>query len=62
MAGGTRLLTSLAELLVPELTELQVKGNRRVVKRYGAERTHPSTDLTEADGIGGWRVGGGEVM
>ena len=45
-----------------ELTELRVKGNRRVVKRYGAERTHPSTDLTEADGIGGWRVGGGEVM
>ena len=45
-----------------ELTELRVKGNRRVLKRYGAERTHPSTDLTEADGIGGWRVGGGEVM
>ena len=29
--------------------------NRRVVRRYGQDGTHPATELTE--GIGGWRIG-----
>lgn len=32
---------------------------KRVVKQYAAMKMQPATDLTE--GIGGWRVGGGEV-
>lgn len=29
--------------------------NKRVVRRYGQDGTHPATELTE--GIGGWRIG-----
>ena len=29
--------------------------NRRVVRRYGQDGTHPATELT--DGVGGWRIG-----
>lgn len=45
-----------------ELTELREGKNEAVVRRYGAGGTRPATGLTERDGIGGWRVGGGEVM
>ena len=55
---------SLAVSLGVSLTDLIEGGeagngpavrNRRVVRRYGQDGTHPATELTE--GIGGWRVG-----
>ncbi|MBP3762955.1 MAG: hypothetical protein J6I49_03630 [Bacteroidales bacterium] len=38
-----------------EAAEVEAKGNRRVLRSYAQDGTHPATELTE--GIGGWRIG-----
>ena len=38
-----------------EVAEIVAKENRRVLRRYGQDDTHPATELT--NGIGGWRIG-----
>lgn len=48
-------ITDLVEMTdCAELGE-GVSRNRRVVRRYIQNGTHPATELTE--GIGGWRIG-----
>lgn len=60
-AGSGLAVTEEAE--GAELGEMTEGREEAVVRRYRAEGTRPATGLTEADGIGGWTVGGsGEVM